>query len=405
MRFKPVQTSALTIVAALAAGGLAGAAHAQSRYPITPQQRATAEQVASTGIALSELAPNAPDTHKVVPGDTLWGISKMFLRSPWRWPELWGMNLQQIRNPHLIYPGQVLVLDKSNGRARLRVADSGDGSGLPTVKLEPHARYEKLSPLGIPTIPQRLIEPFLSEPLVIEPNALESAARIVATQEGRVLLGPGDLAFARGEQLGTAKSFQAFRPARPLKDPETGEVLAYESTYLGTLDLIRPGRALAADEQKGSDSGFSLVGMAKAATEEAATLRVVNFKQEIGVGDRLLPAPPKEVFSYAPHAPDKPVSGQVMSIYEGVALAGQNSVVTLNRGKRDGLERGDVVTVWRAGKVVRDRSSEDDRDVIKLPDQRSGYMMVFRVFDRVAYALVLNVENTVQVGDKFTNPQ
>jgi LysM repeat protein len=399
----PLPTAFLAAFAAFA--GLAGPAAAQGNYPITPQQRATAEQVAAAGVPLSELAPNAPDSHTVVRGDTLWGISKMFLKSPWRWPELWGMNLQQIRNPHLIYPGQVLVLEKSGGRARLRVAGAADDSGLPTVKMSPQARIEKLTPLGIPTIPTRLIEPFLSEPLVVEKDALDKAARIVATQEGRVVLGQNDLAYARGGELGSEKSFQAFRPAKPLKDPETGEVLAYESSYLGQLELLRPGRPLSEEEQRKAGSGLTFIGLGKTPTEEAATLRVTHFKQEIGVGDLLLPSPPKESFSYAPRAPEKPVSGSVMSIYEGVAMAGQNSVVTLNRGKADGLDRGHVVSVWRAGGVVRDKSTSDSRDVIKLPDQRSGYMLVFRVFDRVAYALVLQVENTVQVGDKFTNPE
>ena len=110
------------VVLLLLSGGLAGTGVAAAAdLPVTPQQRGTAQRVAQDGVALSELAPGAPDSHTVRPGDTLWDISKIFLRSPWRWPELWGMNLDQIRNPHLIYPGQMLVLDTSNGRARLRM--------------------------------------------------------------------------------------------------------------------------------------------------------------------------------------------------------------------------------------------------------------------------------------------
>jgi hypothetical protein len=142
----------------------------------------------------------------------------------------------------------------------------------------------------------------------------------------------------------------------------------------------------------------------KPPTEEAATMRVASFKQEISVGDRLMPTPPRELFTYSPRAPIKPITGKILGIYEGVALAGQNSVVSINRGKNDGLERGNVVALWRAGSTVRDKTSDDRRETVVLPDERYGYMLVFRVFDRVSYALVLQVENTVQIGDKFGNP-
>jgi LysM domain len=393
-------------LALLAAAG-ALTAFAQN-YPITPSQRSTAQQVAQAGVAISELSPTAPDSYTVKTGDTLWAISSLFLQRPWRWPELWGMNLDQIRNPHLIYPGQVLYLDKSGGKARLRVGQPLDGSGSQTIKLSPKVRGEQLPALPIATIPARLIEPFLTEPLIVEETTLNTAPRIVATQEGRVILGSNDLAYVRGD-LGKTTNFQVFRPAKPLRDPDTKEILAYESAYLGLLDLVKPGRQLVEGE-KTTQVASTLNSVAnffkgtQAPTEEAATMRVTSFKQEINVGDLLMPTPPRELLTYAPRAPSKPIDGKILGIYEGVALAGQNSVVSINRGKNDGLERGNVVAVFRAGGTVKDKTAVNKNETVLLPDERYGYMLVFRVFDRVSYALVLQVENTVQIGDKFGNP-
>ena len=148
-----------------------GQAAAQN-YPVTPQQRGTAQQVAQSGVPLSDLAPNAPDSHTVKAGDTLWGISGLFLKSPWRWPELWGMNLDQIRNPHLIYPGQIVYLDTSDGRARLRLGQAVDGG---VVKLSPQVRSSVLATSAITSIPFNLIEPFLNEAVILDANTLEEA--------------------------------------------------------------------------------------------------------------------------------------------------------------------------------------------------------------------------------------
>src|SRR5690349_4365665 len=185
-----------TCVVALSLGwlGLGSMAAQAATWPVTPGQRATAQQVAQAGVPLSELVPNAPDSHTVKPGDTLWDISKLFLKSPWRWPELWGMNLDQIRNPHLIYPGQVLVLEKIDGKARLRLATGASGVPTNTVRLSPRVRSELLDNGAIAAIPLNLIGPFLTEAVVFDGNALDTAPRIVATQEGRVMLSRGETA-------------------------------------------------------------------------------------------------------------------------------------------------------------------------------------------------------------------
>ena len=365
---------------------LAGAA-AGPNFPITEQQRNTANKVAQDGVALSELAPNAPDSHTVKTGDTLWGISKIFLKSPWRWPELWGMNLDQIRNPHLIYPGQVLYLDKSNGRARLRV---GQPVGTPggTVKLSPRVRSKSLDNGAISSIPFNLIEPFLNEAVIFQANELETAPRIVATQEGRVLLGRGDTAYVRGE-LAPQRDFRIFREPKPLRDPSTKEVLGYEALYVGSAEYISPGESRSAADGK--------------AEIIPATFTVTSIRQEAGVGDRLSPVPPSEFSNYAPHAPQGQMAGQIVSIYGEGLNAGQNQIVALNRGARDGVERGHVLALWRDGAMVVDKT-DANKPTIKLPDERHGNLFVFRVFERMSYALILSVQQPVRAGDRFTQP-
>lgn len=374
-----------------------GAAVAQN-YPITPQQRATAQQVAQAGVPLEDLAPGAPDSHTVRRGDTLWDISRLFLKSPWRWPQLWGMNLEQIRNPHLIYPGQVLVLDKSGGRARLRVADGSQPDG--TVKLSPRARAESVGDGAIPTIPLNLIAPFLNEAVVLSANELENAPRIVAAPESRVLMGRGDRAYVRGE-LGGIADWRLFRRATPLVDPSTKEVLGFEARFVGTAAYVRE----AGTAEVPADTGFSLVKRdgATASLPVPATFEITSVKEEVGVGDRLAAVPPRDFASFTPRAPSQPMNGQVVQVYGDALIAGQNQVVAINRGSRDGLERGHVLAVLRDGERVVDRTGERPQE-IKLPDERHGLMFVFRTFDRVSYALLLQVQQPVRAGDRFTQP-
>ena len=367
---------------------LAGhAAVAAPNYPVTPAQRGTAQQVAQTGVALSELAPNAPDSHTVKRGDTLWDISKLFLKSPWRWPELWGMNLDQIRNPHLIYPGQVLFLDKSGGRARLRV---GQPVGDPTLtKLSPRIRSEAADGGAITAVPMHLIAPFLNEAVVFNANELERAPRVVAAPEGRVLMGRGDKAYVRGE-IGGLRDWRVFRQATPLRDPTTNEILGYEAKFLGTAEYTREGGAAATAD-------------GKANVVVPATFQVTSVKQEVGIGDRLAPVPARDFSNFVPHAPTRPLVGQIVSVYDDGLIAGQNQVVAINRGANDGVERGHVLAVLRDGERVIDRTQAKPEE-IKLPDERHGLLFVFRVFERVSYALILRVQEPVRAGDRFTQP-
>ncbi|MFN9479760.1 MAG: LysM peptidoglycan-binding domain-containing protein [Betaproteobacteria bacterium] len=355
------------------------------RFPVTPEQRRAAEPAAQAGVPLSELAPNAPDSHTVKRGDTLWGISGIFLKSPWRWPELWGMNKAQIANPHLIYPGQVLRLVKSDGRARLELAGSAatPAASAPgdVVRLSPRTREEELGAAAIPSIPNHLIEPFLSRPLVVEADGLDAYPRIVATQEGRVYLGRGDTAYARGVTDPAVKSYNVFRTAQPLFDPDDTarrRPIAYEAFFLGTVAVTKTG-------------------------DDVTTLRIVDSKQEIGEGDRLIPVERLTLASYVPRRPQQQIDARIVSVYGGLDNAAGGSVVTLNRGRADGLEVGDVLALLQVGGTITDRTVRGWQSV-ELPDERIGEVFVFRVFDHIAYALVVRSTVPVKVGDRLREP-
>ena len=387
---------AVTLICAALASPLALA----QGHPVTQSQRTTAEQVAAQGVPLAELSPDAPDTYIVKSGDTLWGISGMYLKRPWRWPELWGMNLQAIRNPHLIFPGQTLHLEKTGGFARLRTSAPG---ALETVRVSPRTRSNSLSESALPTLKSHLIEPFLAEPLVVDADTLSQAPRIVGTTEDRVLMSVNDRIYARADaaspmraEPGEPRQYRIFRNAVALKDPMTGDVLGYEAQYLGKAVMVRgEGYEDSANGKGGITSDYV-----------PATLDITSIKEEIRAGDRLLPAPPRTFTSYVPHAPGVDVDARVVSIYgsSAVAYAAQNNVIAINRGTQDGIEVGHVLNLLTKGSRIRDTTGEQ-RSEIKLPSESNGVVMVFRTFDRVAYALILDVRTPVRVGDRLVNPE
>ncbi len=389
------------MLAAVASAMLSSGVHAQN-FPITPAQKATAAQVAQTGVDVSELAPNAPESYTVKRGDTLWAISGMFLKSPWKWPELWGMNLDDIANPHRIYPGQQLFLDTKDGRAMLRTRMAGGANGDPaTVKVTPQTRYEALADTALPTLSPAAIEPFLSEPIIVAENELLAAPKIVSAQEGRVLLSRGDKAYVAGpvgaplvDAGGKAQQYRVFRTARPVKDPTTDEILGYEAAYVGQVELTR-GETVREETLKGEKLTETVPG----------TVVVVRTKEEMRAGDRLLPEPPRQLVSYVPRAPTSEVQAQVVSVYgSAVANAAQNQIVLINRGSRDGMQSGYILALQKDGRRFVDKDDPAKRSY-KLPDERNGLLMVFRVFDRVSYGLVLQIADGVTVGDRLVNPR
>lgn len=317
-----------------------------------------------------QLTDNPPDRHVVVKGDTLWGISGKFLKQPWRWPEIWRLNRDQIKNPHRIYPGDIVLLDLSGKEPRLTIARPLNQRAQPKV-------YEEAVQQVIPSIPPNVIEPFISQPLIVEDKPPSEAIRIVATHEERMLVGSGDSFYATGIPDASIEKWQVYRPGKPLKDPETGATIAHEAYYLGNARLLRPG--------------------------EPATLRVTLAKEEMTRGDYLVPAPPAEIIAYAPHRPEQPVQARVVSIYGGVNEGGAASIVALNRGANDGLELGHVVALFRNG-VAFNIDQDGKRVATALPEERYGLAFVFRVFNKVAYALVVESSKSVIVGDGARNP-
>jgi hypothetical protein len=395
------RTHLFATLAALAVISSSGATAWAQSYPVTPQQRATAQQTAQNGVPLSELAPNAPDEYTVKPGDTLWAISRLYLLRPWRWPELWGMNISEIANPHRIYPGQMLYLDKTGGRARLTMRRGAGGSADGgTIKLSPRTRFDSLAGMALPTLNPSVVEPFLSEPIVVDADTLQSAPRIVAGNDSRVLLSRGDRAYARGnaetpllETPGPLKNFRVFRSATPLKDPGTGEILGYEAQYLGKAQLKR-GESTTVETQKDKD----------VITVVPASIDIIAAREEIRAGDRLLPEPPRQLLSYVPRAPSTQVEGRIISVYgNAVQFAAQNQVVAINKGTRDGIDSGHVLAILKNGETILDRTGER-KETIKLPNERIGLLMVFRPFEKVSYALVLEITDTPRAGDFLVNP-
>ncbi len=390
--------------AAAAAALLAPAAQAQQTHPVTAAQRATAQQVAERGVPLAELAPRAPDTYVVQRGDTLWAIAALYLNRPWRWPELWGMNLQSVANPHLIYPGQTLFLDREGGYARLRTTAPGSAQqGPETVRVSPRTRSESLASASIPTLQAHLIKPFLAEPLVVDELELSQAPRIVAARDQRVILAHGDRVYARGPQgnplelePGAARQWRIFRNATPLKDPVSGQVLGYEAQFVGQATLVRGESVERSTNAKGEVQGEIV----------PATVELGRTVEEVRVGDRLLPVPERSFANYAPRAPREEVEAAVVSLYGGAAVryAGQNSVIAINRGSDDGMQAGHVLQLITRGRVMTDKTDED-RPSLRLPNEPNGLAMVFRTFERVSYALVLQAQQPVVVGDRLVNPE
>src|SRR5712664_952059 len=334
-----------------------------------------------------QVKDTAPDRYVVQRGDTLWSIATKFLNDQWRWPEIWRMNQEQIRNPHNMSPGDVLVLDRSVSPPQLRISDAGDGgpgaAGVGGGKLQPRIYAQPMGAEAIPAISPKMIEPFLTQPLIIEEGGLDKAPRIIATEENRVNLGTGNVAYVSGFGDADAPAWHVYRAGRPLVDPDSRRTLGIEAVFLGTARVTRSG--------------------------EPATVQIVNSKKEISSGDRLIPAPPPTIPQYVPHAPSSPVSGRIIGLYDALAtsVGGRDSIISINRGRRDGLEVGHVLAVYR-NIVVYDQKdylkSRERSPAIQLPPERYGLVFIFRTFNSVSYALVMESSRPMQSGDILQNP-
>jgi hypothetical protein len=365
-----------------------------------------------------QLQTNAPERYVVVKGDTIWGIAGKFLKDPWKWPKVWKMNRAQIKNPHWIYPGDVVVLDTSRGSPELRLLHE-------TVTLQPGIRVEPLQEEAIPSIAPNIIAPFLTQPLVIENGGLDDSPVIIAGPENRVAFSPGAKVYTSKIDEDAGLIWNIYRPGKALIDPDTNELLGTEALYLGDAKIEKFG--------------------------EPASARILRAKEEIFTQDKLVVAPDTLQAAFVPHAPEADIKGRIITIYGGVAEAGANTVIAINKGSRDGLEEGHVLSISRAGRYISrdptekkvgekypiteakfpqttfgeesskkdkpkaetvkpvakydpEKDPANDKKLIKLPDERIGLMMIFRTFDRVSYGLIMQTSEPVNVLDIVQTP-
>jgi LysM repeat protein len=364
-----LEQSSAAIQQPIANGRLQTSRHSAHR---TPARRAVG-QVTPSPVLVN---PRHPDRHVVVPGDTLWDIASMFLQDPWYWPEIWQIN-PQVENPHLIYPGDVLSLVYLDGQPVIQLERGAAATGDVT-RLSPRVRSEPLEE-AIPTIPFETLRGFLSRPAVVESNQLETLPYVFAQAEGLVGSAGQDV-YVRGTSAPAGTVFSLVHLGDELIDPDDGEVLGYEGLYVGQGRISQSG--------------------------DPSTLLLTESARETLNGDYLLADESQTPANYFPRAPESEVDGTIISVVDGISLIGQYQVVILNRGSRDGLEPGHVLRAYQAGEVVTD---EFDRtgffaDKVRLPDVPAGTMMVFRIFDRMSYALVMEATNDIRVMDIVRNP-
>lgn len=373
---------------------------------------------AHTQAASLKIRPNAPQRYVVKNGDTLWGISGKYLYSPWQWNRLWGANRNAIRNPHLIYPGQVLVLRYVNGQPRLGFEHAQTRSdGIPVIKL--HPRVRETSGYGIPTVNVNLYRMFMKHPQIIAPEETANAPRLIAGPDNRVLYTQGNRVYAYG--LTEPGRYLTYRVNKNITDPETGKFLGQEVVFSGianTLpytDSALENRTRASDEKLKSNEYYTQVNKAmKLRTQSAQPLVIEEAVSEIRKDDYLLKLPEGlDSFNVMPHAPARPIQAKVVSIFDGVGEAGQFQTITLDKGELDGLDKGTVVSLYKRGRQVRVNLSNNlirkpkDKDTVELvsiPAEEIGLAMVYRTSDHLSSAIILESLNSVSIGDTASEP-
>ncbi len=321
-----------------------------------------------------------PDEYTVKKGDTLWDISSTFLNSPWKWPEIWHAN-PQIENPHLIYPGDLIKLIYINGEARLtsertlRLVPGGGGINA-TEKIGPQVRVVRQEE-AITAIPLDRIDAFLSKSRILDDaKVLTKAPYILAGPQKRIVSGAGDEAYARGN-FRDLTNFGVYRKGQIYFDPDTKEVLGLYALGVGAVSIR---------DIKG----------------DVATLNVVRSDEELRIGDSLLPSEDRSTAStFYPSGPDADITGSIIGVEGGVQQVGKYNVVMINRGDREGIKAGNVLAIYKKGEVVADRVTGGK---VALPDERAGLLMVFRTFKKMSFALVLEADRPLAVGDSLQNP-
>jgi len=317
-----------------------------------------------------ELKDGHPEIYIVKKGDTLWDISGVFLDKPWLWPEIWHVN-PQVDNPHLIYPGDELKLVYINGKPRIiRTSD---------LKLSPKMRVLSEGE-AIPTIPLDMISPFLYSPRVLSEAELDTAPYVVAADSQRLIFGQGNKIYVRGVVDQSRKGYSLFRKGAPYIDPETQELLGIEAVHLGSAKKTRDG--------------------------DPATMLINLSVQEVLTGDRALPFDDKQfppVFMLRP--PNHSVNAYLISVYNGVTQIGTYDVVILNKGERDMMEVGHVLTIMQSGRMIEDTHGTEGKEMVKLPSEIAGELMIFRTFEKTSLALVMRANRPIHIMDTAVTPQ
>jgi len=338
------------------------------------------------------LTADAPEEYTVKSGDTLWDISKLFLRDPWYWPEIWYVNAQ-IQNPHLIYPGDMLKLVYVNGQPRLTMArrgGNGPEAGLSgTNKLKPQVRREALS-RAITSLPYEVIAGFAGRPTLLDKSQVNSAPYVVALRDGHLIGGMGNEIYARGLQDAAVETrFSVIHVDGELRDPETRDVLGYTGIYVGSGPIAMAGKT--------------------------AKLVLTDSAQEALQGDKLFPESTQINADFVPHAPTKDIDATVIGV-RSLSVMGAYQLIALNRGSKAGLEAGHVLALTQRGTTVRDKYSRGGLDAgqsslggprskkVRLPDERIGVAMIYKTSDRMSYALIMESSRAIHDGDSAINP-
>ncbi len=319
------------------------------------------------------LNPNHPERYVVVKGDTLWDISAKFLRDPWRWPEIWHIN-PEITNPHLIYPGDVIVLTYQDGKPVLTIQ-----RGRAAVKLTPQMRKTRIDS-AIPSVPSAAISQFISQPRIFTKEELDGLGYIISAEDDRLIVGSGSRIYVRNLDMGESKDYSIFHIGDPYRHPQTNEVLGYEAKHVGDAQLVAEG--------------------------DPSTLVITHARRETLIGDKvILTDEDASQQNFVPHAPEMSVKGQIVSIFEGVSRGGLYHSVVVDLGEQDGIEKGHVLSVRKQGIKIRDylAKSRGERWVT-TPNEEAALIMIYRVFDNVSYGLVMNAEKDVRALDIVTNP-
>lgn len=319
-----------------------------------------------------KINPNHPDKYIVVKGDTLWDISGKFLQHPWQWPQLWHNN-PQIKDPHWIYPGDTLYFSYVNGAPSLSFSPDGHD-----VKLEPSVRESPLEE-AIHVIATDEIAQFLSSPKVVSEGELSNAPYILEIAGERLMGGAGDRIYARAIEQPTTLGYTIYRQGKPYISPETQEVLGYEAQYVG-------------------DATLEVAG-------DPATLLINKTSGQVRQGDRLMASSENGLaLNYFPKPPETRISGHIIRLMGGMTQIGLHDVVVIDKGTADGLEAGHVLDIYRTGRIVADKYHAQNVEAVKLPDELAGVLMVFRPFERVSYALVMEAEGAIHTLDRVQTP-